>query len=59
MSADQFWTWASDTFNRPKKTLRAFMELAFENNEVVDESDVTFATLGDLLREHNKTYRHV
>ena len=42
LNADQFWNWASDTFGRPRKTLRTFMEIAIELNEVRDENEHDF-----------------
>jgi hypothetical protein len=52
-SADEFWEWAEETFDRPKKFLRDCMEKAFENNEIKNLT-APYETLGDLLRSKNR-----
>jgi hypothetical protein len=54
--AGEFWDWASSTFDRPKKILRTYMEIAFENNKL-ENGGVAYETLGDLMRAKKKQDR--
>jgi hypothetical protein len=51
--ADEFWDWAEETFERPRKLLRACMEIAFGSNDIKIEK-APYQTLADLMRAKGK-----
>jgi hypothetical protein len=55
--ADEFWDWAEEAFDRPRKILRSCMEFAFENNSI-DFKNRGFQSLNDLLRQKGRTQSH-
>jgi hypothetical protein len=52
-SESDFWAEAIETFGRPKKILRAYMESAFDSKDLNSQSQA-FETLGELLRAKGK-----